>query len=207
VSPDVPINPNTFYNITAQVVGATSPGYTTYWSFNTIETNKANNFDTKLKLDPLGPFSGGRANLTATLNPGFFQLGYKYNFYLDIIKANNNSQVTVSKNWTLTMNQVPQSGKVTVTPILGLRNNTNFIINCLNWVDENSLSGLTFRYYSIENNTSTQNLIQDWTNSTEANTVFNVRYYQLPSTTVNVYCDVMDSMGAINSASTPVIKI
>lgn len=187
-------------------MGATAPGYTTFWSLNSTETTRVNNYDTKLKLDPLGPFSGNRSNLLATLNPGFFQIGYKYNFFFDIIKSNDKSQVTVTKNWTLTMNQVPQNGKVTVTPVLGLRNNTNFIINCLNWIDENSLNGMRYRFYSVENNTSTQNVIQDWTSATEANTVFNVRFYQLPSTGMTVYCDAMDSMGAINSASTSVRK-
>ncbi len=202
VSPSVPINPTTFTNLIAKVIAATSNNYTTLWAFDSSASLAANN-STSLTFDSAGPFVSSLNDLNVTLNPSFFNLGLKYNFVLNIIKTNNNSSLTITKNWTLTMNQSPQKGSIKVTPTIGLRNTTTFVIDCINWTDENSKS-LLYKVYSIENNTNTVNLISNWTSYTETYTKFTVRYYQLPTTSVVISCDVMDSMGAINTAKTTV---
>ena len=56
-----------------------------------------------------GPFKSEVTNLKVKLDPTFFEINRKYNFKLEVIKANAGSSVTVTFNWTLTMNQNPKS--------------------------------------------------------------------------------------------------
>lgn len=200
-----PIDPNSFTYLTANVTYASSTGYTLLWYFNNTENKILNNNSTKLIMPLAGPFVGATNSLTVNLNPAFFMQGFNYKFNLNITKTNGGISVNVTQSWILIMNSAPKNGNITVVPTIGLRNTTTFIINCVNWTDDNTNStDFMYRYYSIENNTATLNLITNWTSSIQTSTNFTVRYYQIPSTTLTLYCDVKDKMGSTNTSSTNV---
>jgi hypothetical protein len=94
-------------------------------------------------------------------------------------------------------------GSIISSPSKGYRKTTNFIFNCLNWTDDNS-NNLLYQFSYIEANTSNNIIIQNYSSVSEATYTFDVRYYQVPSTNITVYCTVMDGMNAINSTSTVV---
>lgn len=197
-----PINPWNFTYLEAKVTQSTSPSYTTNWLFDSATTLALNN-GTNITLDANGPFTSDTTKLGVKLNASFFALGFKYNFILQIIRTNDLSKVVVTKNWTLIMNAAPKYGYAASTPTIGLRNTTTFVLSCLNFTDDNS-KNLTYQFYSIEANTSTTNTIQNWTSANETFTNFTVRYYQVPSTVITVYCSAKDAMGAVTTVSTNV---
>lgn len=165
-------------------------------------------------MNPAGPFTSSLNSLTVGLNSSFFQLGMLYNFGLNIISVNNGSNVTVSVNWTLIMNQAPQSdfniildGIIYSQPSVGLLLTTNFLFNCTGWTDDNSNSAQwLYSFYYVEANTGgLQNIISNASNTNTASYVFDVRYYDLPQTMMTIYCQIQDPMGAINITSVNVL--
>lgn len=200
-----PINTYNFTHLQANVTQATSPTYDTLWEFDFENTKLVNQNKTtpQLTLNATGPFTSDLKSLKVNLDPTFFQLGFKYVFILKIIRNNQNSRVEVARNWTLIMNDSPQKGYVSVTPIIGLRNTTTFVLRCVGWSDDNT-ADILYRFYSQENNTSVFNYLTNWTDFNEAYTNFTVRYYQLPTTGIKIFCDVKDKYNATNTASTDV---
>jgi hypothetical protein len=203
VNTTIPINPNNFTLLVGKVLQSTSANYSTNWRLDFDATVAANNNSAALVLDPNGPFVSDTTNLTVSLNPSFFQLNMNYVFDLDIISENRGNNVTVTKNWTLIMNKIPRGGLVTTIPKAGFRNTTVFLISCPGWIDDNTVN-LQYSFYTVENNTSVQNILANFSYSSETYSKFNVRYYQQNSSSINVTCQIMDSMGAVASATTTV---
>ena len=203
-----PIDVNTFTHIQATVIGATATGYTTYWRFNVSETNRINNelgFTDDLS-DDASPFTGDLTLLDTPLDHTFFKVGHKYVFELDIIKENDGSYVTVTVSWVLTMNQPPSDGYIKVIPTIGLLETTTFVITCYDFIDENTNSELLeyFFYYIEDQTSSIINLSEDWSTNNEIYSKFSVRYYQPPTTQLEIYCKVRDQYKAESQVSTKV---
>ena len=203
-----PIDVNTFTHIQATVVGATATGYTTYWRFNVSETNKINTdlgYEDVLD-DDATPFTGDLTLLDTPLDHTFFKIGHKYVFHLDIIKENDGSNVTVTVTWVLTMNQSPQNGYIKVIPTIGLLETTTFVMTCYDFLDENTnTEDLEYFFYFIEDDTSSViNLSKDWSTNNEVYSNFSVRYYQPPTTKLEIYCKVRDQYHAENVVSTKI---
>ena len=203
-----PIDVNTFNHIVATVIGATASGYTTLWKFNVEETN---NINLELGYNDLltesdTPFIGDLTLLDTPLNPSFFKIGHKYVFELEIIKENNGEKVSVSVSWTLTMNQSPQNGYIKVVPNIGLAQETTFIMTCYDFTDENTnVELLEYFFYYIEDQTSTIiNLSTDWSTNNEVFSKLSVRFYQPPTTKLEIFCKVRDRYGAESITSTKV---
>lgn len=199
-SEDDMINPSNFTEITAAVTKATADGWTVQWSLDFNKTKEINN-DT-VTLDEAGPFSGSPPSnqLTAGVLPSFFEAGKKYVFTLDIIRKNGDYSVSVSVSWTLTMNNPPQGGAITVTPDVGYRITTYFLMTCNGWTSNLDFP-LSYRFYSREINTNIINYLTDWMDVTYTMSNFTVRYYQLEYSTIQVTCEAKDGYDMISEAS------
>lgn len=195
-----PINPSTFTYIEAAVTKATAEGYTVQWKLNFTETLALN--DNLVTLDPEGPFSEDppSSKLAAGLKPSFFEPGKKYNFVLDIIKRNEEYQVSVSKNWTVIMSSPPFGGALEVTPTTGYRITTVFLMTCDGW-STNIPFPMTYRFYAKEVNTNIEIKLTDWMSKTYTSTNFDVRYYQLESSIMTVTCEVKDGFDMVAKSS------
>ena len=171
-----PIDVNTFNNIQAIVIDATSPDYFTLWKFYPDKTNEINNElgFTDLLSNSDTPFTGDLSLLDTPLDTNFFKIGHKYAFGLDVIKENNGYNITINVQWTLTMNSPPQNGKLTVVPEIGLRDVTTFIATCTDFGDENTYSNeLQYFFYYIEHNTNNKIILtNDWSTYNEIYTNF-----------------------------------
>lgn len=194
------LNPSNFTRIEAAITKSTAQGYTVLWKLDFNETMRLNN--NTVTLDPSGPFSGNppKTNLNAGLKPSFFEAGKKYNFILDIIKTNGDFFVSVSKNWTLTMNSPPLGGELIVTPDSGYRKTTKFLMTCDGWTSNIDFP-LSYRFYSREINTNVSSIIQDWRNITYSMSSFDVRFYQIENSTIQITCEARDGYDMISKSS------
>lgn len=113
---------------------------------------------------------------------------------MDIIKENMDEKVVVTKSWTLTMNAPPKNGYIKIIPPIGLLNTTTYVITAYDWEDENTVyADLKYYFYYIEKNTNTKiPLSTGFSTNNEVYSNFTVRFYQLESTQIDIFCLVQD---------------
>ena len=206
---NVAIDKKTFNKIEVSIErpGATSNPDTVnllhVWSFDEIKTIEANDNNPELILNPLGPFANNVLNRVEVLvNPDFFQHGFKYTFCLTLYTPAPDS-LTLKYYYTFYINAPPYGGELVITPHNGLRNTTAFIFNCINWKDDNyTMQVLEYRFYYIEDATTTEQAIADWTTNSETQAVINVNNFQTDQTKVIVYCEARDAYHDISRAET-----
>lgn len=58
--------------------------------------------------DSSGPFTSPTTQLTVNVKSYFFNQGWKYAFYLDIMNENMGQTVTVTIKFIITINNIPQ---------------------------------------------------------------------------------------------------
>ena len=100
------INTFSFTNITIDSLNATSTNYTMSWGVD-INQTIALNPSYNMTFDPAGPFLSGINNLTAIINPKFFELDKKYAIRFNITD-NLASGIVKELNWTLVTNSAPK---------------------------------------------------------------------------------------------------
>ena len=215
VQEGVPIDVNNFHEIVAKVTIATSSGYTTKWELNEDKTREINDdpdmtFDTYPWTDAGTEHEANEVEVgkefTTPLDTTFFQLDKYYAFDLQIIKTNISHSVTYTKSFILTMNKKPSGGSLTTEPTIGLYNTTTFVITCGGWSDDTTeTENLEYYFYSIEDRTSTQKLLSDWSTVNEITSNFTVIYYQQENSTIKIYCKIRDNYGAITELDTDIV--
>ena len=197
VSEDELIDIKTFTEIQAQIIG--SARVTTKWGFDRDKTIFENANDPSFTVGT-DPFIGSLTQLSVSVDNSFFQLGRKYDFFLEITVERGGIPVTVEQHWLLTMNNSPQEGDLLVIPTVGLRNTTSFIMDCRNWIDDNT-DNLLYRFYYIEENTVQEIKVTDWMDDSETFSMVDVRNYQQPITKITVYCEIKDKFDEVSKTS------
>ena len=97
-------------------------------------------------------------------------------------------------------------GTIVSQPYIGYRKTTDFVFDCIDWVDDIDTGKLDYRFLAIEENTGGVEVeIQPWSKSSTAHQIFDVRYYQAVSTNISIYCSVRDSMNATTNTSLKVV--
>ena len=215
VAEGVPIDVNNFNEIVAKVTAATSTGYTTNWVLNEEKTKELNDdpdmtFDTypwtDFGTEHEAPDVVIGKEFTTPLDTTFFQLDKYYSFDLEIIKTNQTGRVVYVKNFNLTMNKRPVGGGLDTIPKIGLYNTTTFVITCDGWSDDTTeTKNLEYYFYSIEDKTSTQKLLSDWSTVNEITSNFTVIYYQQENSPIKIYCKIRDNYGAITEVDTEIV--
>ena len=197
VKEEIPINIYDFDYLQANVTKYTSKNYVTKWVFDAEATKVANNV-TDMTFPSTTPFNGDITNLKTSIDNTFFELGKKYVVNLEITSENErdpSKTVTVVVPFTLTMNSYPVNGTLYVMPEIGLYNTTTFVISSLDWVDDTT-DTLEYKFYSKETGIATIKNLSDWSKQNEVSSNFTVLFYQQPSTTITIYCEIRDNYNA-----------
>lgn len=201
VDPITPIDVHNFNEIECEIISFSVGGFQIEWFFDYEETNAINQglgLTDITYTDTDDPFLGSKLGTKVNFdpdNPRFFLVAHKYVLG---IKASKGDDYKIIK-WTLTMNSPPVNGVVQIIPSMGLRDTTTFIIRCENFEDENTnKNDITYNVYFIEDNTNSKVfLTQSFSSNVEVYSNFTVRYYQLDSTYLNIYCEAKDAMGDV----------
>ena len=195
-----PIDIRSFNYIEAAITGTLTVTVTFKWGFDQAKTIIENNNDPTFSVGT-NPFSDSvQTQLVVNVKNDFFEIGRKYVFYLELTVTKGTDTVTVQQYWTLTMNDRPKEGELVVIPSIGLRNTTSFILDCKNWVDDNTVD-LKYKFYYQEENTLFHTIIQDWSSTKETFSMIDVRNYQQPTTKITVYCEIKDKFEASSITS------
>ena len=208
LSEDVAIDKKVFNQIEVELIGTTTLTLKYTWTFEEERTKEANNNDPTLILNQSGPFVNNLVNdLAVRVNPDFFMMGYKYTFCFTLSAVGGES-LTLKNYFTFYINDRPYDGELIITPPNGLRNTTSFIFNCNNWKDDNfTMQVLEYKFYYIEENTSKEIIISNWTDNPEASALVDVKNFQQEKTKVTVYCEVRDEYHDMNVVTTELIII
>ena len=196
------INVHKFVYIEAEITGATSNKFSTQWSINEAKTLDLNNNDPDLIADfknKGSPFINETQTdcsvgtiVKSDLVPEYFRTDMVYVITLTAIQKNGNEEVLWPIDFIFTMNKVPFGGGLKIIPEVGLYNTTTFVMSCENWDDDTNKSKLTYKFFSIEENTSTEKPLSDWSGINEIFNNFTVVYYQQASNKITVYCQIRD---------------
>ena len=201
---NVPIDLETFEKLIAEITYCSAIECKSWWDFDANATRLENN-DTELAFPFDLPYNGDRSNLETPVDNTFFVLAKKYVVNLIIIaqsyKSDNISKsVNITVPFVLTINASPKNGRLIIAPEIGLYNTTTFLIMCKNY-DDDTTKNLLYIFYAKENGVSTTELLRGWSSENEITRNFTVNYYQMPSSTVTIYCYIRDNYGAITIAT------
>ena len=197
VQEGVPIDVFTFDHLVAEVTKYTSKNYVTKWVFDPEKTRKENN-DTKMEFPSETPFNGDITNLDTSVDKNFFELGKKYAVNLEIISENEREPektVVVVVPFVLTMNSYPINGTLEVVPEIGLYNTTTFIMTSPGWVDDTT-DEIEYKFYAKEKGTTIVKELRGWSLLNEITSNFTTLFYQDPSSTIIIYCEIRDNYNA-----------
>jgi len=91
--------------------------------------------------------------------------------------------------------------------LIGFRKSTIFVFQCSGsgWITNTDNAGLKYRFYYIEVNTGNLKVeIQSISANQIVTKKFDTTYFQLDSSSIDVYCEVTNSIGAVSSKSVTV---
>ena len=204
----IPINPNTFRSITAEIFYSTEPNYTAHWEFDPTETEaiNADNKNGALVLDHyINPIVGQfntSSDFKATFDPSYeFKTGYKYVFNLKIEKGS----VKLTHPYIFTMNGFPEMDIIELIPEQGYTTYTKFVFRCEQCTDDNTESeDLLYQisYYDPDINvnppgsTITETIIKGYSNEREILFFFDTLPNGGSGSDFSISCTCKDSIGA-----------
>ena len=195
------LNPKKISKITAEVTDATTDAYTTKWQFDHTCTTLANANNTGVTIQPDGFFINNLTTLDGQVNTTAIEAGKTYCFDLVISSEKLGEIITVKKSWNITIAMGPVNGKLFVLPSTGFRNTTVFILSCDSFTSEAGTGTLEYRFYTIEEGTSVETTIFDFSKINEYTTVFNSKFFSVEFLNLQVSCEARDEFGSTTKAS------
>ena len=176
------IDRDNFNTIKAEIVRSTSDIYEHLWEYNRLETIELNlehrNYKDENDFPDESPFEDNAdlSQLEVNIKKEYFKYGFKYVFYLNVYKYNEDrtKAVIVPLKFILIMGDYPLLDKIYSMPSTGFIG-TNFLVTCKQCSDfKTDYNELEYKFTYLENSDYLNNiddpneiLLQDWSLKSE----------------------------------------